>query len=572
MNFGTFDIESEQWVKFRLCGCFDGQTYKHFFHSMDFLDYINKKQYDRFIWYAHNGGKFDFLFFLEDIYRRGWKVKYGAQSQGRLIELTIITNTIQFYFRDSYALLDQSLKDLGDAFNIKHKKKDFKFIEGMKVNPNDKKLQSYLESDCIGLYEIISCFEQTQYIDNDISLTIASQALKVFRKNFLDCDLQKMKLKHDQLVRKYFYAGGRVEVYKGIGRVKHYDVNSLYPSVMLNEMPCGDIIETNTYHKSKIGFYNVVLKNVPEFYISPLLYRQLDKNGSAKNYFLNGKGEYFLSSSTLNYLKEEYGINFSVNYGIYFSKREELFNEYVNTFYKIKSSYSKTNPLYFVAKKMLNCLYGKFGQELWHESIEHYDGTQNEFSTLESSFVNGLVLVKKKNHSQFIMPYIASYITDLARLSHFNIMRENPKSIFYCDTDSLFTSDFKSFEKFVGKELGKVSSEGIFNGVFIAPKTYALQNKKYEVVKFKGFDSDKFTFNKIKNALLKKQKLSFTKTRPLSFKECLTRKKGIILDEGTFLKVVETTKTASLEYDRREIIPDKKFHFNTQPFERKDFK
>ena len=569
MNFGTFDIESENWVQFRLCGCFDGQDYKLFYTIKSFLNYIDQKRYNNFIWYAHNGGKFDFLFFLEEIYSCGWKIRYGAQSQGRLIELTVITDSIKFYFRDSFALLDQSLESLGKAFNIEHKKKHFTFKEGMKVNAHNEKLQEYLESDCIGLYEIISCFEQSPYIENDISLTIASQSLKVFRKYFLDCTLEKCNLKYDELIRKYFYAGGRVEVYKGQGRVKHYDVNSLYPKVMLDDMPCGDIVETNRYHKNMIGFYNVDLVAAPHFYISPLLYRKINSEGFPKNYFVNGEGNYYLSSATLNYLKKEFGINFKVNWGIYFTRKEELFQDYVRTFYKIKTE-SKGTAQYYIAKKMLNCLYGKFAQEQWHESIEHYDGTQHNFKTMESDYVNGLILVKKKNHSKFIMPYIAAYITDLGRLAHFNLLNKSPESIFYCDTDSLFTNDFKTYENLVGKKIGQLSSEGIFEGVFGAPKTYALKNKTEEIVKFKGFDSEQFSYSKIKKAILNGTTLSYTKTRPLSFKECLARKNGIIFDKGTFLKVVQSTKTASLTYDRRKIIPDKKYIFNTRPFERSE--
>ena len=567
MNFGTFDIESENWVDFRLCGCFDGQDYKLFFSKEKFLDYLNQKRYSKFVWYAHNGGKFDFLFFLENIEKRGWRINFGAQSQGRLIELTIITDCIQFYFRDSFALLDQSLETLGNAFNIKHKKKHFVFKEGMKVDAHNSKLQSYLENDCIGLYEILSCFEQSKYIDGDMSLTIASQSLKVFRNYFLECHLEKTRLRHDEMIRKYFYAGGRVEVYKCSGKVKHYDINSLYPKVMLDEMPCGEVVETNRYHKNNIGFYNVTLNNVPDFYISPLLYRHINKSGFPKNYFVNGSGEYYLSSSMLNYLESEFAIHFKVNWGIFFTKKEELFNDYVKTFYKIKTE-AKGTALYYVAKKMLNCLYGKFAQEQWHESIEYYDGTQTNFTTFESDYAAGLILVKKKNHSKFIMPYISAYITDLARLYHFKILNRNPDSIFYCDTDSLFTNDFKTYESLVGKKIGQLSSEGIFNGIFGAPKTYALQNKDYEIVKFKGFDSEQFSYAKIKNAILKNISLSFTKTRPLSFKECLNRRNGIIFDKGKFLKVVQMTKTATLDYDRRKCFPDKKLIFNTEPYQR----
>jgi hypothetical protein len=56
----------------------------------------------------------------------------------------------------------------------------------------------------------------------------------------------------------------------------------------------------------------------------------------------------------------------------------------------------------------------------------------------------------------------------------------------------------------------------------------------------------------------------------LSFRECLNRKLGIIESQGAFLKLVNMEKEVVSSYDKRIVIPSKRFVFNTKPFQRGD--
>lgn len=556
--FGVFDIETNNWIDFEMLGFFDGTQYKLFTSVRRFLNFIDSRSYKGWRFYAHNGGKFDTLFLLKDIFDLGWKVRI-IERGGRVIALYCTTRKTNFVILDSFALLPQSLKSLGIAFDVEHKKIDLDVSKGTsRYSERDKK---YLENDCYCTFEVLSAFFSSAYIAHP-QITIASQSLDTFRSLFLEGDLRRMKLEDEIFFRNHWYSGGRVEVYKGKGEnLYSYDINSLYPYAMQQEMPCGDMIETRSYQEGRIGFYNVWLKALPEFYISPLLIKR--RNGSSySNYYVNGPGEYFLSSNTLEVLRKDFGVQYQVLSGYYFKERKAILQDFVKTFYKLKSE-NKGNALYIISKLMLNSLYGKFSQTRWKQSVESWSPELKDYIAFDNDF--GLVLVEKQSRSKFILPYLGAYITDLARLYHWELMQQHEKKIFYCDTDSLFSS--VPFSSRVGTEIGELSFLGKWNGVFLAPKSYALKNGRETKIVFKGFSAEEFRFLDFERALRNRTPLEMEKERILSYRECLYRKGEILRERSPFLKMVKTKKRATLTYDRREVIPSMKFGFETRPFE-----
>ena len=568
-RYGVFDIESNEWVKFEVMGCFDGQEYKKFTSVKKFLDHIDSKGYDGFRWYAHNAGRFDDLFLLADLLSRNYDVKI-VPRQSRIIAIRVKTSRCSYTICDSYALLPDSLKRLSTAFQVEHQKKEHD-VSGHN-SKHDKRLLQYLENDCLCLYEVLQKFFQSDFVAQP-QLTIASQALNTFRNFFVPHSLYRINLADEDIFRSDFYSGGRVEVYKGAGTVNTYDVNSLYPFVMLQEMPTGHMKHTSRFERGKIGFYKVEILSTPDWYISPLLIKR------KKNYFVNGRGEYFLSSATLEYLKKEFGIRFKVLQGYVFPSREDLFTEYVQTFYQMKRE-NKGNAKYIIAKLFLNSLYGKMGQMRWHETIvpikeamkrsrKHPGDDRFAFTSVDGLEDYGLVMVKEETRSKFICPYIAAYITELARLHHFKLMMEHPGSMYYCDTDSLFTTArYKT-----GTGLGELSFEGRFEYIGLSPKNYALKNVEdgSEEIAFKGFSADEFSFSDFRKAQQGKKVLKQTTTRPLSFTEAKDWGKrkdtsGLLVNAGRFLKSVSVTKQITGTYDKRQVLPSARFVFDTKPF------
>lgn len=558
MKLATFDIESNNWIDFVVCGFFDGQVYKTFTREKDFLEFIDKRAYSGFTFFSHNGGKFDMLFFIEEMYKRSWNVSLMERG-GRIIRLEIDTpKGNQFVFADSYAILDDSLERLSEAFKVKHTKIKFDFSKH-KVRTSDKRLMKHLENDCKGLHEILTTFYNQEFIHSE-KITIASQAMNTFMNKFCEGELVSLSAKHEEIIREFYYAGGRVEVYKGRGDVNSYDVNSLYPYVMLNEMPTGECRHTARYIKGAIGFYHVKISSTPSWYVTPLLVKM------KKNLFVNGKGDYFMSSALIEYLKSEFGVSVKIIDGYYFKGKEFLFNEYVEFFYKMKSE-NKDSFLYYMAKKFMNALYGKFTQRRENTLIERFNG-QNNFCMLEQLEAQKyhLCSVIVKNNAKFILPYIGAYITELARLHHFKLMNQCQKDLYYCDTDSLFVS--KNVKLPTGDNIGELSFKGTYKGVFINNKMYALQNKSEEKIVFKGFKVDAFTYDDFEQSLLTESALEETRERVLSYRECLNRVNGLKRVRGSFLKVVDTTKvTKPNVYDKRKTFESDNFVFDSKPFQ-----
>ena len=567
MKFGTFDIEASNRsgmkldlnIDFEVLGFFDGESYYKFLSVKKFLDSLDKKAYQGFRIFAHNGGKYDFLFLLEELWARGW-VQKVIERTGRIIAIKIDTGRVSFTLADSFALLPQSLRKLAESFNVDHQKTE---IDYKQVSATDEKTLLYLEQDVRCLYDVLNAFFSHELIDTP-QLTIASQALNTFRTKFQTATtMQRVELPEEQMFRDMFYAGGRCEVYKGAGKVKVYDVNSLFPSVMLQKMPCGNVYPTKSYQKGRIGFYHVKIRHTPDWYISPLLVKL--KTG---NFYVKGPGEYNVSSAMLEYLKKEFAVQFEVVSGWFFEGSDYLFNDYVTALYKMKSSFPKSSAGYWIAKYLLNALYGKFGQSTWHDTLVNIERVKGDFKEPDSEILKnyGMVLVEERSRSKYIMPYLAAYITDLARLKHFQLMQEAPHSMYYGDTDSLFTTH--NYDRYVSKAIGQLSFEGEYDGVFISPKCYALKKGKEEKVAFKGFSTEEFSFADFKRSASTMKPLTQKRQRMLSYRECLKRKAAVAYRAGRFLVLVDQKKKVEKRYDKRLTIPRKSgIIFETEPLQ-----
>lgn len=558
-RFAVFDIEARLWINFEVLGFFDGERYacfkKPFRPAINrFLDYLDNPKNEGLWIYAHNGGGYDFKFLLEELLDRGWILPDGIiDRQGRLIRIAVKTRRgTQFTFVDSYALLNTSLKKLGETFDVEHKKKEIGYKS---ISSESPRTLAYLENDCQCLYEVLTAWFKMEYVYKR-KMTIASQAMDTFQTGFTPGYIERMTLEDDEYVRENFYSGGRVEVFKGFGKSLHYyDVNSLYPFAMLQKMPRGKGRRTRTYHKGDIGFYEIEVKSTPDWYISPLIVK------GKKNAFMAGPGEYFVSSNTIEQLREE-GVRWKVISGLKFSGAEYLFNDYVHFFYTMKEK-AKTAGERWLAKYLMNTLYGKFGAGQYRESVRFVWNVDSYDYMVSPEY--GLCYVTEENKSRFIMPYLAAWVTDYARLYHYRLMSEHAHAMYYCDTDSLITTAHYP----TGKKIGDLKLEGDYDrGVFLAPKTYALKNRTGEKVVFKGFSAENFSYRQLKTALLKERTLVERRTRILGWKEAVKRKKDYIRKAGKFLILVRTKKTTDFNSKSRLHLSSTKYIFDSVPVQR----
>ncbi len=278
-------------------------------------------------------------------------------------------------FRDSYQLLPQSLDKLCDTFNIyeKHLVRKTSFDHTMLNSTNYldgplyELLKHYLIMDVKSLYYVLFEFENwflAAYNFNPLKfLTLPQLSLQLFRRVFYEPDALNPSSKIT-ILRGVFhnfisdaYYGGCTVVYKpSVQFGYYYDVNSMFPSAMLNFMPTGHPCKYDITCglKNLFGFARVSVEAPDIKYpILPIRteYGLIYGCGS-------WVGTYF--SEELKYA-ESLGYKITLIEAISFDKSKP-FNKFVNHFYNLKSS-ARDLVQRFLAKLLLNSLYGKMGQK-----------------------------------------------------------------------------------------------------------------------------------------------------------------------------------------------------------------
>lgn len=162
--------------------------------------------------YAHNGGKFDYMFLIKEM--RG-KVSF----KGRGIMEASIGNHI---LRDSYHIIPEKLASLQKM------EFDYKNLYKKVRNKFRKTIIEYCISDCENLYFYVKRFIE----NNGFKISIGAASMAKLRENY---EIDRVTEKTDAYLRRYYF-GGRVECLTGAihynGHKKLYDINSAYPDAM----------------------------------------------------------------------------------------------------------------------------------------------------------------------------------------------------------------------------------------------------------------------------------------------------------------------------------------------------
>jgi len=199
--------------------------------------------------YAHNGGKFDFMFLVS-------RLRGIVRYKGRAIMCAKIGN---HELRDSLHILPEKL--------AAWKKDTFDYSKMLKRNRHKfrEEILAYLHSDCVYLFDFIRRFTQ----EFGLKISIGQAAFTALKQHYKVAQIKEYTrvsqgpkgnkpwdkvfpagtvLPGDTYLRRYFY-GGRVECIAGMGlfESKRYpdpyvmlDTNSMYPFVMATrEHPIG---------------------------------------------------------------------------------------------------------------------------------------------------------------------------------------------------------------------------------------------------------------------------------------------------------------------------------------------
>lgn len=547
----TADIEAVNWIEFACLGFYDGEEYQVFWGLEHFLEHFLSRKYKGFKCYFHFGGRYDFRFFIPSLIESGkYDIKFLERgSKIMSIKVKCRRSKSTWTFTDSYFLLPASLDELSKSFDIHYKKVKFNVEDCKKPSDfNTPEAQTYLKHDVIGLYEILEKFSSWGMNGGEVKQTLPSQSLHIFKSKFLSRDLFSLNESQEEFIRKTYF-GGRVEIFKTYGKnLNYYDYNSLYPSVMLEEMPVGRPMYVRSFYNDLIGFYRVTLKeNNKEIPVLPAVI-------GGKLFFPSGEGEFFTTTAELKLLKK-IGIKFAVKEGIVFDQKEAIFKDYIKYMWDLRTQYPKGTMLNLLAKLCSNSLYGKFGQKRKNEELVLLESPPIGGRVFDEYY--GLYLVEKTSRSLFILPYLASYITSLARVRLYEaFLQSGLENVYYCDTDSIITSS----ELKTGDGLGDLKLEyKIKEAVFLQPKAYSfILQDGTEISKVKGMKNLKLPFSTFKKALFE-NKINLIESRYddiVGFRQSLRENGNFLMKRRTFIK------SLNFNYNKRKIIG-----LESKPFE-----
>lgn len=302
--------------------------------------------------------------------------------------------------------------------------------------------------------------------------------------------------------------------------LKHYDINSLYPSAMMDfDYPTdiigyfiGDITLIDEYkdlYLNNIGIYKVKV-TAPKNIVNPILPVKVD-----------GTTIYPEGTWTAWYYGEEIknaiklGYQFEILEG-YLFEGNDLFSNYVNRLNQIKESSEPNSSMYTIAKFILNTVYGKFGMKpelLVHEVIltknisDKIDliGLENVAKTTEIGKKTLISYFDKFPKVPFINVAIALAVTANARI-YMSDFKNNPDFVlYYSDTDSAYISKLLPAHLVDSKKLGLFKLEKVLTKfVALGPKMYG------------GRDINGNEFNKVKGL---KAKVSLQQLEELLIKD-----------------------------------------------------
>ncbi len=387
------------------------------------------------------------------------------------------------------------------------------------IDENKEKLIEYNKMDVLSLaslfYKLRDAFKELAGANLENYLTISGMTYDLFKKQ--DLVKEKVKpIKDYELYKKLrgSLTAGRTEAFKGVfkykGKLRMIDVKSLYPYVMLErEYPCGDIHETDTYRKDKLGMYWCKFKNRKDM---PNIRPKREKDVPL-DWTYKGKLVQMLTTPEIEQLRK-YKNKVEVTGGYYWDDREKNLFNVIKKFKDEKTKQdvyrdagNKNYNYVFrqICKLFMNSLSGKCIERV-HETLIEYVCSSRQKNKFEkkiegaSEFIpfsknKGMIKGIKKNKYNFKTAkpaWLGLYIYAYARCHMYDTVISTGKVI-YMDTDSalLTKEDYKELKKnspeMFGNEFGQYEEE-IGEGykcITISPKTYCVVSKSKGKSKYK---------------------------------------------------------------------------------------
>ena len=472
----------------------------------DFIKFCANPK-ENYVMYFHNL-KFDSEFLFNYLLKSGYTCIKDKKDRQDKTFTTLISDMNQIYSieiffeikgkRTNKVTIYDSLKILN--FSVEQIAKDFDLpIRKLELDYTTKREVGHVLTE-----------HEIEYIRNDVE--IMSRALDYMFK----IDLKKMTIGGDALFdykkmissfTHYFpilpyeidqdirqsYRGGFTylnECYKGatLGAGWVLDVNSLYPSVMYNELlPFGErLFFDGQYEDDKL--YPLYVQSISaSFELKkdhiPTIQLKNNTNFIPTEYVTSSNGDIVdlvLTNVDLQLFKEHYDIEYIKYHGGWkFKGIKGLFRDYIDKWTTVKIESKKQNNLamYRISKLMLNSLYGKFGLN---------PNIRSKYPELDDKGIVTYKFYEKETREPIYIP-IAAFITSYARnktirtsqaIKEYSIKNYGKDYYIYSDTDSVHTlfTDTDILKQFVDIDdyrLGAWKLESQFiKGKYLRAKSY----------------------------------------------------------------------------------------------------
>lgn len=353
--------------------------------------------------------------------------------------ITSLGNCIEI--RCSYKLLPYSIAKIGTLVGVKKLSETHDYLEVKNYKTLDEVPEEeikYIDGDT----EIMRLALIKLYELGVKEITISTSAYKSWRSDKYMFTLSNLIRPDDERINEIVeksYRGGMTKVNekyrnKELKNVISLDVNSLYPSVMLeNSMPVGqgklfttlEQCENEGYKKQIIVIYVDDVKVVDGFHSFIGLFRGFSY-GSYKYNDVIQDTYLYLWRDEYELFKMVYEGDFHIFEIVGFKKYEWVFKTYIEKWYHIKEI--ATNEVERnLAKLMLNSLYGKFGMN------------DLRTSKIPISIEDDKMIFENDEHTTvYYYKPIASYITSMARVKTATAIQLCKDRFVYCDTDSIY--------------------------------------------------------------------------------------------------------------------------------------
>ena len=531
MRICAFDSETRGlWGNIFKVGFYDGILYHTFETGLDFLNFVISNYGDEELHIYGFNLEFDFSKILKEAISNKKKTVLFEIDFNKSLVINGKFHVVkikekEIYFRDIYPVVNCSLDKACKDFELSIKKLELE-TNGLSkdeyfktVKADDCKLLEYVKNDVLSTFELFQTIKNLSGLDIEKFVkcpTVASLSMKIFKTNHAD-DFAKMKetklYKWQEDFVRESYSGGRVEIFKPKmeNGGYHYDINSLYPSVMeKNKYPIGRLSYTRKgmNQEGKKELLKLLLSddypfiifcrlNIPSQNIGVLPIRNNGKLifpvGIMNGHFCRPEIEYAIKNCGLEVL-EIYEV-------FWWMESDFVFKNFIGKQKDMKMN-SKGAKKFF-AKLIQNANYGKWGMQRDRVSYENYEvekfikiKEKGEDIAVIQTGLNECMVYKKLIFADYILPHYASFITSFARVELLKQMKEQERKedrVYYCDTDSIVCEQKLNEEVVSEKEYGKWKLEReIEKAIFVLPKLYAEIEKdtKIEILKSKGFVKD----------------------------------------------------------------------------------